>query len=207
MPVPSRVPASALAATVLAIVAAGCGSAMKSSALPSSANSTIARPGRPTVAPAPASIRRASWATLRLNSGAALPYPVGWRRTTGDPGTGSAAQADANGTIRSYLNVTPADPGETFTGWVRFRLRHNGDEGDREVRLISAHPRMPAAGGRRRACVVDEYTTSVTSYRELACLVASPTGAPGDVLVAAAQPRVWASDRSAFSYAFDHFTS
>jgi hypothetical protein len=146
------------------------------------------------------------WGTLRLASGAALPYPVSWRRVSGDNGSASAALFNANGTIRAYLNLTPAIGSETLADWTHFRVGHNADEGDRNVRVLSKQTNIPLDGG-RGSCVTDQYTTTRTAYRELACVVAPSGAATRVVLVAAAQPDAWAAERHVFQFAIDHFTS
>lgn len=146
----------------------------------------------------------AGWAALRLPSGAKLPYPTRWRPVSGDRGSASAALFNADGTIRAYLNATPADRQEQPGTWARFRVHHNAQEGDRHVRLIARRPKM-AIGPLTGTCVIDQYQTSRTSYRELACLVSGSNGRPRTVLVAAAQPWAWASEQRALEFAIDHF--
>jgi hypothetical protein len=175
---------SAIAAV---IALAGCGSSTSGS----------------TTASAAKAVR---WGTLRLPSGAALPYPLSWRRVQSDKGSASAALFNADGTIRAYLNVTPAIRSETLANWARFRVGHNADEGDRNVRVLSKQTNVPLDGG-RGSCVTDQYTTTRTSYRELACVVAPSGAAMRVVLVAAAQPDVWDTERHVLQFAIDHFTS
>jgi hypothetical protein len=99
----------------------------------------------------------------------------------------------SGGRIDGYLNVTPKQGAETVANWSRFRPQKNRDEGARDVRLLAttsdAHFRSA-----RGSCVIDAYTTSVTTYREIACLVSGP-GASA-VVVAAAPTRLW-QERSA----------
>jgi len=146
----------------------------------------------------------AGWRALRLESGGTLPVPASWRRLAGDAGTVSAARFAADGSIAAYLNATPVQRGETLAGWTRFRLRHNAAEGDRDVRLVSARPRVGLRAG-RGVCVVDDYATSRTAYRELACIVAGAGRQRGTVLVAAAQPRLWARERARLDFAVRRF--
>jgi hypothetical protein len=127
-----------------------------------------------------------------------------WQRISGDPGTASAATFAAGGTIQAYLNATPADSTETLTGWGRFRLRHNAAEGDRNVRLIAAENNI-ALGAGRGACVVDDYATSRSRYRELACLVAPANGHQRTVLIAAAQAEAWTHEQAVLEFAVGHF--
>ncbi len=77
-------------------------------------------------------------------------------------------------------------------------------EGDRHVTQLGAQTQLDIAAG-RASCVSDMYATSRSDYRELACVLA-PGGARGrTVLVAAAQPRWWPSERATLEYAIDHF--
>ena len=183
-------------ATAIAVAVAGCGAA--------------AGGGRARATPvafkrvAGAETVPAGWGRLRVPSGAVLPYPAGWRRLDGDPGSATAALLNADGTIRDYLNVTPADRDETVGGWARFRLGHNRAEGDRDVRLITTET-AAVLGHRRRACVIDDYATTRSRYRELACVVVPADGRRATVLVAAAQPKAWAHEQPAFDLAFNHF--
>ncbi len=193
-------------AVAVAVAVAGC---------VSGAGPGAGAPGQvgagPVVPKQPASAQTSSdlaggWSALRLPSGAALPYPSSWRAVHGDPGTASAALFNANGTIRAYLNATPADSAERLHGWARFRLHHNADEGDRNVRLIAAHNDVRLAAG-RASCLVDDYATNRSRYRELACIVAPSNGHQVTVLVAAAQPSAWAREHLKLDYAIDHFIS
>jgi hypothetical protein len=159
--------------------------------------------GQPSAAAAKPS---SGWKELRLRSGVGLPYPSSWTTIHSDPGTASAALFDPSGTIRAYLNVTPAVAEETLAHWTTFRLHHNAEEGDRSVTRVAA-PTGVSFGSARASCVIDDYTTSRTSYRELACLVDPPHGGGGTVLVAAAEPGAWAGERGVFHYAFNHFTN
>jgi hypothetical protein len=163
--------------------------------------------GSATTASTTASASKAvGWGTLRLASGASLPYPLSWRRVGGDKGAASAALFNADGTVRAYLNVTPAIASETLANWARFRVGHNAKEGDKNVRLLSKQTNVPLDGG-RGSCVTDQYTTTRTSYRELACVVAPSGAATRVVLVAAAQPDVWDTERHVLQFAIDHFIS
>jgi hypothetical protein len=71
-------------------------------------------------------------------------------------------------------------------GWRprQFRPQHNRAEGQRDVRLLAAIRGASFRSG-RGACVIDSYTTSKTSYREIACLV---SGARSSAVVVAAAP-------------------
>lgn len=174
-------------AVVVTVAAAGCGSA--------ASGQHPAAGGLP-----------AGWRTVRLASGATLPYPPGWSKIHSDPGAASAVLYGTGGTIRAYLNATPADPNEHFADWATFRVHHNADEGDRHVKLISTQTNVPV-GAERGSCVVDQYLTTRTSYRELACLLSAPNGGARIVLVAAAQPNAWAREQSTLKFALDHYAS
>jgi hypothetical protein len=183
-------------AAVVTVAAAGCGSGASGQ---HHAASVAPKAGSAGALPS-------GWRTARLASGATLPYPPGWSEIHSDPGTVSAVVYGAGGTIRAYLNATPATPNEHFAGWARFRVHHDAEEGDRHVKLISTQTNVPV-GAQRGSCVVDQYMTSVTSYRELACLLSPGNGGTRIVLVAAAQPNAWASEQSTFKFALDHYSS
>jgi HAMP domain-containing protein len=132
-----------------------------------------------------------SWPAATIASGAAtLHYPSGWRAVTGDSGTVSAALRDDGGAYYGYLNVTPREGVERLAGWASFRARRNVQEGDRDVRVLSAveHVHFAAATG---SCVIDDYRSRVGShaYRELACIVAG--GRATSVLIGAAPVQEW----------------
>jgi hypothetical protein len=95
--------------------------------------------------------------------------------------------------IDGYLNVTPKQGAETLANWSRFRPQKNRAEGARNVRLVAA---IGGASFRsaRGSCVIDTYTTSLTTYPEIACLVSGRGGS--EVVVAAAPARLW-HERSA----------
>ena len=79
----------------------------------------------------------ADWKTATTPAGAVLAYPPGWHAISGDPGTASAALTASGGLIVGYLNATPATSSEVPSSWARFRVDHNGEEGDRHVHLIA----------------------------------------------------------------------
>jgi hypothetical protein len=130
----------------------------------------------------------AGWKVARTPDGAKLAYPPGWTAIKTDPGTASVALRGSGGRIDAYLNVTPKQGAETLANWSRFRPQKNRTEGARNVRLLSA---MSDAHFRsaRGSCVIDAYTTSVTTYQEVACLVSGPESSA--VVVAAAPARLW----------------
>ncbi|HEV2924362.1 MAG TPA: hypothetical protein VGW98_10035 [Solirubrobacteraceae bacterium] len=128
------------------------------------------------------------WHVVRTPDGAALAYPPGWTAIKTDPGTASVALRGNGGRIDGYLNVTPKQGAETLANWSRFRPQKNRAEGARKVRLRAATSDAHFRSA-RGSCVIDAYTTSLTTYEEIACLV-SGTGS-SDVVVAAAPARLW----------------
>jgi hypothetical protein len=96
----------------------------------------------------------------------------------------SAALLGSGGEIDAYLNATQRQVTETLADWRQFRPEHNGDEGDRNVRLLAATTNASFRSG-RGSCVIDSYTTAKASYREIACLV---SGARSSAVVVAAAP-------------------
>ena len=159
------------------------------SASSSRASKRVSSDGFGWLRPAPAP---AGWASARLASGATLAYPSNWRQIRGDRGTASAALIDAHGQYLGYLNLTPRQGSETLAGWTAFRLQHNAEEGDREVRALGAASGLSFRGG-HGACVRDTYATSAARYEEIACLVLGAHAA--SVIVAAAPPARWSEQR------------
>jgi hypothetical protein len=127
------------------------------------------------------------WPVARIPRGATVSYPPSWHPAAGDRGTTTAVRLDRSGQIAGYLNLTPQQGGETVANWRTFRVEHNADEGDRNVKTLAA------AGGLRfrsghGACVKDSYLTrSGARYIEFACLVR------GTVIIGAARPGDWAT--------------
>jgi hypothetical protein len=129
----------------------------------------------------------AGWRVAR-SSGGELAYPPGWRPITTDPGTASVALLGSGGRIDGYLNATPKQGAETLANWSRFRPEHNLDEGDRSVHVIASANQLSFRSG-PGSCVIDDYTTSKATYREIACLVSGPRSSA--VVVAAAPIALW----------------
>ena len=127
------------------------------------------------------------WKVAR-SSGGALAYPPGWRPITTDPGTVSVALLGGGDRIDGYLNATPKQGAETLANWSRFRPEHNLGEGDRSVHLIASANQLSFRSG-PGSCVIDDYTTSKATYREIACLVSGPRSSA--VVVAAAPIALW----------------
>jgi hypothetical protein len=147
----------------------------------------------------------AAWSARPLpGSPARLPVPPDWKPADGDPGTRTAISRGPSGRIAGYLNATPRQGAETAANWTVFRVAHNRDEGDRDVRLLAA-----AAGLRFRgasgSCVLDSYRTgSGARYREVACIV---SGRSTTVIVAAAPPRRWSVEAPTIERAISDFTT
>jgi hypothetical protein len=130
------------------------------------------------------------WNVVQIPTGAQLAYPPGWDKARGDPGTATAALLGAGGQYVGYLNVTPRQGDETLTGWASFRVSHNADEGDRDVKRLAAATGLRFLDG-TGSCVEDSYTTSVGArYTEIACIVKGPSTT--SVIVGAAPPVSWA---------------
>jgi hypothetical protein len=168
-----RVPVglAAVGLLLLVVAVAGCGSSARGRASGPFAWLKAAAP--PT-----------GWHVALTRGGATLAYPPGWAPIKTDPGTASAALLAGGGRIDGYLNATPRQGTETLANWARFRPQHNAGEGQRDVRVLAATTAGRFRSG-RGACVIDTYTTSKASYREIACLV---SGAKSSAVVVAAAP-------------------
>jgi hypothetical protein len=197
-----RRPLIAPAAVILAVIAAaatGVGNANNSrGGAPAAAGQARAFAWlRPLPAPA-------AWRTSRLPDGTAqLSFPLRWRSIRSDPGTVSAALRSGKGRIRGYLNATPQQGAETLSNWSSFRVDHNRDEGDVDVKLVASAMslRFPGARG---SCVVDDYrSSSGRSYREIACIVAGARATT--VVVGAAPPTQWPQQAPAIERAISSF--
>jgi hypothetical protein len=189
---------------IIALAAAGGTSTLRASD-PSTRGASIPRPQRasgPFAWLRPAS-PPAGWHVARIPDGAALAYPPGWRAIKTDPGSASVALRGNDGRIDGYLNVTPKQGAETLANWSRFRPQKNREEGARKVRLLAA-TRAARFGSARSSCVIDDYTTSLTTYEEIACLVSGPGSS--NVLVAAAPSRLWDQRSAVLERAVSSFT-
>src|SRR3954454_1149165 len=144
------------------------------------------------------------WNVARIRGGARLAYPPGWTPLKTDPGTASVALLGHRDQIDGYLNATPRQGNETLADWSRFRPQHNQGEGDRGVRLVAATPDGRFRSG-RGACVIDTYSTSKASYREIACLVSGPGSSA--VVVAAAPTALWDQQAAALQRAVSSFVA
>ena len=144
------------------------------------------------------------WNVARTQGGATLAYPPGWTPLKTDPGTASVALLGGGERIDGYLNATPRQGNETLADWSRFRPQHNRGEGDRGVRLVAATTDGRFRSG-RGACVIDTYTTSKASYREIACLVSGP--GTSAVVVAAAPSALWDQQAATLQRAVSSFVA
>jgi hypothetical protein len=142
------------------------------------------------------------WHLARTPDGAAIAYPPGWTAIRTDPGTASVALHGNGGRIDGYLNVTPKQGAETLANWSRFRPRKNRAEGARNVRLLAATTDAHFRSA-RGSCVIDAYTTSLATYREIACLVSGPGSS--DVVVAAAPALLWREHSAVLERAVSSF--
>jgi hypothetical protein len=134
------------------------------------------------------------WRRARLSDGATLAYPPSWRAIAGDAGTATAGLRDGRGRFLGYLNVTPQQGAETLANFAAFRVGHNVGEGQRGERTLASGQRLRFRAGGTGSCVQDRYTTRTgADFVEIACLVRAH-GA-GVVIVAAAPPARWASER------------
>jgi hypothetical protein len=151
-------------------------------------------------APAPA-----DWNVARISGGATLSYPPGWKPLKTDPGTATAGLLPGGDEddIVGYLNATPRQGEETLENWASFRPDHNRDEGDRSVHLIASSTGLPFREG-HGSCVIDDYTTSRATYREIACFV-SGAGSSA-VVVAAAPTSSWDQQEATLRQAVSAFT-
>jgi hypothetical protein len=132
-----------------------------------------------------AGARPAGWPTLTIPGGAAIAYPPTWTRIHSDPGTASVALFGPSHNFLGYLNLTPRQGAETLANWGRFRVDHNGDEGDRHISTVAVATR------RNESCVQDSYTTATNAkYVEIACLVRGRRTTV--VAVGASPPQEWA---------------
>ena len=145
-----------------------------------------------------------SWNVTRIHGGARLAYPPGWTPLETDPATASKALLGGGERIDGYLNATLRQGNETLADWSRFRPQHNEDEGERNVRLLATTTTASFRSG-RGACVIDAYTTSKASYREIACLVSGPRSSAA--VVAAAPTALWDQQAATLQRAVSSFVA
>src|SRR3954454_19968204 len=144
----------------------------------------------------------AGWSVARIAGGGMLSHPPGWRSLKTDPGTASVALLGDGHRIDAYLNATPRQGAETLANWSRFRPAHNRREGDRSVRVLAASKDLTFRSG-RGSCVIDDYTPSKATYREIACLVSGPRASA--VVVAAAPTALWDHETGTLERAVSSF--
>jgi hypothetical protein len=143
------------------------------------------------------------WSSAAIPDGATLAYPAGWSRVHGDPGTASAILFGPNREIVGYLNATPRQGAETLSNWAHFRVDHDAEEGDRDIKAVASATGLRFRSG-HGSCVQDSYVTETGSrYVELACLVAGSHST--SVVVGAAPPRQWARVSSTIERAISAF--
>ena len=129
--------------------------------------------------------------------------PRDWRSIVSDPGTRTAAIRSSGGHIVGYLNATPRQGDESLAGWSSFRIEHNQEEGDTNVKLVAAADNLMFRGG-HGSCVIDDYrSSSGHQYREVACIVAGTKATT--VIVGAAPPQDWHSQSPAIERAISAF--
>jgi hypothetical protein len=141
------------------------------------------------------------WKVARSRGGA-LAYPPGWRRIVNDPGSAAVALLRGRDRVDGYLDATPKQGPETLANWSRFRPEHNRREGERGVRLIASATDLTFRSG-RGSCVIDQYTTSKATYREIACLVSGRSSSA--VVVAASPTALWDRHAAALERAVSSF--
>ena len=184
---------------MLAVLVSACGS----SAVPGSARDTNGEGAleklRGVAAPP-------DWTHVRTRVGAAtLAAPTAWHRVAGDPGSVTFELGRDPDRPVGYLNATPAVAGERLGSWVVFRLRHNREEGDRQVRLLDARSHVRLGTGNVATCVQDAYSTSTARYIEIACL--AHTSSARTVVVAASPRRTWGREQATLTRAVDAIAS
>ena len=179
----------------VALLASACGSAGSAATAGSTASAGVLASLRTQAAPH-------DWRPVRLAAGgAALAAPPGWRRVSGDPGSATYVLGANADHPRAYLNATPATEEEQLRSWVGFRLNHNREEGDRDVRLLAARGGLRLGERVAARCVQDAYTSGTTRYTEIACLAQARSGRT--VIVAAAPTSAWQQERATLMRAID----
>lgn len=201
---------SRIAAAIVAVLAVASAAALAACGSTTSAEVSSSSAGAPAqtrpqafawLHPAPAP---SSWHISTLPNGKArLAYPASWRSIVSDPGTRTSAIRSNGGHIIGYLNATPRQGEETLSDWSSFRLEHNQEEGDTNVKLVAAADNLMFRGG-HGSCVIDDYrSSSGHQYREIACIVAGTNATT--VVVGAAPPQDWHSQSPALERAISAF--
>jgi hypothetical protein len=133
----------------------------------------------------------AGWQETTTPTGqATLFYPPGWTAIPGDKGTVTRSLRALRGLYVGYLNATPQQGAEQPHGWAAFRIDHNREEGDTQVRRVAAAEGLPFTNA-HGSCVIDDYLSKVARnpYREIACLVTGRSHS--DVFIGAALKPDW----------------
>jgi hypothetical protein len=198
----SRPALLALAALALAFAAGGCGGSASTTASTTARTQTVpAGSAFAWLNPGPAP---ASWHAVTIATGATLPYPATWHLVAGDKGTATAVLLDGHHYL-GYLNLTPRQANETVANWPSFRIAHNADEGDRNVKSLAVGRDLHFRSG-RGVCVRDSYTTPTSAkFIEIACLVGGPKRL--SVIVGAAPPGSWTTIAPSLERAISSFTT
>jgi hypothetical protein len=139
-----------LAAAVAVPLIAGAGSSgarARAAVQPGSAGFSWFHP-----APPPAGWQQ----TTTPTSQATLFYPPGWTAILGDRGTVTTSLRALSGLYVGYLNATPQQGTEQLHGWAAFRIDHNREEGDTQVRQVAAAEDLPFTNA-HGSCVIDDY--------------------------------------------------
>lgn len=187
-----------LAGLVIGLVCVGCGSPSYGSARRDPGASS---PSRGAFAWFAAQAPPRDWRLARIPAGAVLPYPPSWSPMRGDPGTATAALRTRRGAYLGYLNLTPRQGGETLSDWRAFRLAHNREEGDRDVKELAVADSLRFRMGQGN-CVKDSYRgTTGNPYVEIACLIISARTSV--VAVGAASPSAWPSHAAVIERAIE----
>jgi hypothetical protein len=202
----SRIGAAIVAvlAVVSAAALAACGSSSTSEEVSDSSTSAPAQMHPQAFAWLHPAAPPSSWHISTLPNGKAqLAFPASWRSIVSDPGTRSAAIRPGGGRIAGYLNATPRQGEETLSGWSSFRLEHNQEEGDTDVKLVASATNLAFMNG-HGSCVIDDYrSSSGHQYREIACIVAGANATT--VVVGAAPPQDWHGQSPALERAISAF--
>lgn len=141
------------------------------------------------------------WRVATIASGAAMAYPPSWKRERSDRGTYTAVLIDGRDHFVGYVNLTPRQGNESLANWSSFRVDHNHDEGDRNIKRLAAASGLRFRDG-RGTCVKDAYSTVTNAhFVEIACLVAGHAGE--SVIVAAAPPTDWARESATLERAIE----
>jgi hypothetical protein len=130
-----------------------------------------------------------------------MSYPASWSPQHGDSGTATVALRTGKGAFLGYLNITPQQGPETLNGWASFRIHHNHEEGDLNVRRLASASGLHFRTG-HGSCVTDSYGTDTHShYIEIACLVAGAKATT--VIVGAAPPSDWSREATVIERAVE----